>query len=61
MEMELPKVPKITGAPFRTSCVVAMPTSASANSCATVPATVTGLMAPARMKGETMQAWPAAA
>ena len=55
--MELPKVPNTTGAPGRTSCVKAMPESASAKSCAQVPATVTGDMAPARMNGEMMQAW----
>ncbi len=61
IEIELPKVPNTTGAPLRTSWVVAMPTRASARICATVPATVTGLIAPERMKGETTQAWPAAA
>ena len=35
----------------------AMPASASASVCVAVPATVTGDIAPARMKGVTMQAW----
>ena len=47
-------MPKITGAPGRTSWVRAAPASTSASTWASVPATVTGLMAPARMKGVTM-------
>ncbi len=39
----------------------AMPASASASVWVAVPATVTGDIAPARMKGVTMQAWPARA
>ncbi len=59
--MELTKEPNTTGAPGRTSCVSAIPAIASAKSWASVPAMVTGLMAPDRMNGETMQAWLAAA
>ena len=55
--MELPKVPNTTGAPGRTSWAKAMPASASAKSWAQVPATVTGDIAPARMKGDTTVAW----
>ena len=55
------KLPRITGAPGLTSCASAMPASASASVCATVPATVTGDMAPARMKGVTIVAWLARA
>ena len=61
IEIELEKVPKTTGAPGRTSCVKAMPAIASARIWARVPATVTGLMAPERMNGDTTVAWPAAA
>ncbi len=57
MDMELAKVPKMTGAPGRTSWAKAMPASASARIWAQVPATVTGDMAPARMKGEMTVAW----
>jgi hypothetical protein len=57
IEIEAANVPKRTGAPGRTSCVNAAPASTSARICVSVPATVTGLMAPARMKGETTQAW----
>ena len=39
----------------------ARPASASASVCVAVPATVTGDIAPARMKGVTMQAWLARA
>ena len=55
--MELEKVPKITGAPGRTSCAKAIPDSASAKSCAQVAAMVTGDIAPAMQKGETTVAW----
>ena len=54
-------MPKTTGAPGRTNCAKAMPAIASASIWARVPATVTGLMAPARMNGDTTVAWPAAA
>ena len=55
------KVPKITGAPGRTSCVKATPARISASACVRVPATVTGLIAPERMKGVMIVAWFAAA
>ena len=51
------KVPKITGAPGRTSWQNAMPDSASASAWAASAATVTGDMAPARMNGEITHAW----
>ena len=57
MEMEEAKLPNTTGAPGLHNCTKAMPASASARVCAAVPATVTGDMAPARMKGVMMQAW----
>ena len=57
METELAKVPKMTGAPGRQSCVKAMPTMASARIWESVPPTVTGLMAPERMNGETTVPW----
>ena len=53
METAAAKVPKITGAPGRQSCVKAIPASASARICVTVPAVVTGDIAPARINGET--------
>ena len=56
IDSEEAKLPRTTGAPGFTSCASAMPASASARVCATVPATVTGDMAPARMKGVTMVA-----
>ena len=55
------KLPSTIGAPGFSSCMNAMPASASARVCVAVPATVTGDMAPARMNGVTMQAWPARA
>ena len=58
IDMELAKLPKTTGAPGRKICVRAMPTMPSARVWASTPAGVTGAMAPARMKGATMQAWP---
>ena len=61
IESEDAKLPSTTGAPGFTSCASAMPASASASVCATVPATVTGDIAPARMKGVTMVAWLARA
>src|ERR1700719_2545670 len=57
MEMEDAKLPSTTGTPGLTNCTKARPASASARVCATVPATVTGDMAPARMKGVMMVAW----
>ena len=56
MEIEEAKLPSTTGAPGLTSCTNASPASASARVCATVPATVTGDMAPARMNGVMMSA-----
>ena len=55
------KVPKITGAPGRASWQNAVPASTSASTCVSVPATVTGLIAPDRMNGVMMQAWLARA
>jgi hypothetical protein len=49
-------VPNTTGAPGLTSWVKAMPTIASASTWVSVPATLTGLMAPARMNGEITEA-----
>ena len=57
MEMLEAKLPSTTGAPGLQSCTKAMPASASASVCAHVPATVTGDMAPARIKGVMMVAW----
>ena len=56
MDIEEANVPKTTGAPGRTSWQNAIPESASAKACAANPATVTGDIAPAKMKGEIMQA-----
>jgi hypothetical protein len=55
------KVPKTTGAPGRTSWTNAVPASTSASTCASVPATVTGLIAPERMNGVMITAWFASA
>ncbi|MNH43105.1 hypothetical protein D3C79_1049350 [compost metagenome] len=57
MEIEAAKVPKRTGAPGRMSWVVAAPARTSAKIWVSVPATVTGLIAPDKMKGETTEAW----
>ena len=57
MEMELEKVPNTQGAPGAINCSRHTPASTSARICASVPAAVTGDMAPERMNGETMQAW----
>ncbi|CAI8321635.1 MAG: Uncharacterised protein [Halieaceae bacterium] len=51
METAAAKVPKITGHPGRISWVSAMPAMASARIWVTVPVTVTGDMAPERIKG----------
>ena len=56
MEIDEAKLPSTTGAPGLTSCTKARPASASAKVCATVPATVTGDMAPARMNGVMIRA-----
>jgi hypothetical protein len=61
MEMELAKLPRMTGAPGRASWENAMPAIASARVWVMTPTGVTGAMAPERMKGVTMQAWPARA
>ena len=53
--------PSTTGAPGRTSCTYAIPASDSASVCAQVPATVDGLIAPARMNGVIITAWFASA
>jgi hypothetical protein len=51
------KLPKITGAPFRSNCVSAQPAMVSASDCAMAPALVTGPIAPPRMKGTMTAAW----
>ena len=56
IEIDDAKLPSTTGEPGRTSCMNAMPDSASARICVTVPATVTGDIAPARMNGVTTHA-----
>ena len=53
--------PNTTGAPGRTSCTYVMPAIDSASVCAAAPATVAGLMAPARMNGVMITAWFASA
>ena len=55
------KVPNTTGAPGRTSWTKAVPAITSASTWASVPATVTGLIAPERMKGVMITAWLASA
>src|SRR6185295_16018793 len=57
IESEDAKLPSTIGHPGFRICMKAMPASASASVWLAVPATVTGDMAPARMKGVTMQAW----
>ncbi len=61
MEIEVAKVPMITGAPGRHSCAKAMAAVASATTWVKVPATETGDMAPPTMNGEMMHACPARA
>ena len=61
IDMELRKLPKITGAPGRQSWTSAMPAMASASVCAMVPASETGAIAPARMNGVTRFPWLARA
>src|SRR5215472_15738695 len=51
------KLPRTTGAPGLTNWARVIPASASASVWATVPATVTGDIAPARMNGVTIVAW----
>ena len=55
------KLPKITGAPGRSSCVSAQPAMVSASDWAIAPALVTGPMAPPRMNGTITAAWLARA
>ncbi len=61
IEIDDAKLPSTIGQPGLRSWMKAMPASASASVCVAVPATVTGDIAPARMKGVTMQAWLARA
>src|SRR6266403_5742760 len=61
MEIDEAKLPSTTGEPGLTNCTKARPARASARVCATVPATVTGDMAPARMNGVMINAWLARA
>jgi hypothetical protein len=61
IEIDDAKLPRMTGAPGRTSWTKAMPASASASVWAHVPATVTGDIAPARMNGVISVAWLASA
>ena len=51
------KLPKMTGAPGRSSWVSAQPAMVSASDWAMAPALVTGPIAPPRMKGTTTAAW----
>ncbi len=60
-DIEDRKLPKMTGAPLRSSCVSAQPAMVSASDCAIAPALVTGPIAPPRMKGTTTAAWLARA
>src|SRR5262245_53926352 len=57
IEIDEAKVPNNTGAPGRMSWVKEAPAKTSARTWVSVAATGTGLMAPARMNGVTMQAW----
>ena len=61
MDMELAKTPNMHGRARTDELGGAAPASTSASTCASVPAAVTGLMAPDRMKGVTMVAWLARA
>ena len=60
-DIEDRKLPKITGAPLRSSWVSAQPAIVSAKDCAMAPALVTGPIAPPRMKGTITAACPARA
>ena len=51
--------PKITGVPGRTSCVSAMPASASAVCCTSVAGSETGDIAPISRNGVITTGWPA--
>ena len=55
------KLPYITGAPGRSSCVIAQPTMVSAWAWAMAPALVTGPIAPPKIKGTITAAWLARA
>ena len=55
------KPPYITGTPGRTIWVSTMPSIASACCCTSAPASVTGLMAPASVKGVITFTWPCSA
>ncbi len=57
IEIDEAKQPNTTGAPGLTSCAKAAPASTSASTWVSVPATVTGDMAPARMNGVMIVAW----
>ena len=61
MSIEVTNAPKIAGAPGLISWVYAIPTIASASTCVSVPATLTGAIAPPTMNGETITACPARA
>ena len=60
MSMLERKDPKITGVPGRISWERAMPESASVICCTRAAGTVTGDIAPIRMKGVSTTGWPAA-
>ena len=51
--------PKTTGQPGRTSCVSAIPASASAICCTSVAGSDTGDIAPISRNGVTTTGWPA--
>ena len=57
MDIDDANDPKMTGDPGRTIWQNAMPASASAKVWVAAPATVTGDIAPARMKGVIRHAW----
>ena len=50
-DIEDRKLPKITGAPLRSSWVIAQPAIVSAKDCAIAPALVTGPIAPPKING----------
>ena len=55
MLIELANEPRMTGAPWRTSCTNVMPANDSARVCVATPALVDGAIAPARMNGVMMR------
>ena len=57
MSIEVTNAPAITGDPGRTSWEYETPAKISAKTCVSVPATVTGAMAPPTMNGDTIEAW----